>query len=216
MGSAVNPSRRPYNAPRRLAGAAETRASILEAAKARFERGGWAGTTIAAIAQAASVSPKTIEALFSTKAVLLATVVDYAIRGDASDVPIAQRELASALAAAPTAQAMLELHAAMTSSINRRSAQIAWVVEAAAPADEHVAELWQRMTKNFRAGVRWAAEQLLDKPGVRPSLSRRDAEQIFHVAMAWSTYRALNSTLGLTPTAVETWIADYYTRMFLP
>lgn len=184
-------------------------------AKTTFERRGWAGTTIAAIADAADGSPKTIEALFSTKAALLSAVVDFAIRGDVSDVPIERRELASAVAAAPTAQAMLELHVAMSSAVNRRWAQIAWVVEAGAPADDHVAELWQRMTKNFRGCVRWAAEQLLDKPGLRPGLTRSDAEEIFHVAMAWSTYRTLNSALGLSHTPVETWIAEYYARMLL-
>lgn len=43
------------------------------------------------------------------------------------------------------------------------------------------------MTKNFREGVPWATTTLLEKPGLRPGLTRRETEQIFHVAMAWQT-----------------------------
>jgi hypothetical protein len=70
------------------------------------------------------------------------------------------------------------------------------------------------MTKNLREGVRRATTTLLEKPGLRPDLTRRETEQIFHVAMAWQTYRTLN-TLGLSPRATQAWIADYYHRMLL-
>src|SRR5215207_7467448 len=91
MADPVKTSRRSYHAPRRAEAAAQTRASILRAAKDRFEHAGWAGTTIAGIAADASVSPKTIEATFGTKATLLTAVVDYAIRGDIDTTPVASR-----------------------------------------------------------------------------------------------------------------------------
>jgi AcrR family transcriptional regulator len=49
---------------------------------------GWAAATITAVAAQAAVSPKTAQALFGTKAALLAVAVDYAIAGDAAGVPI--------------------------------------------------------------------------------------------------------------------------------
>lgn len=215
MSANVNGPKRRYNGQRRAVTAADTRASILAAAKTAFERGGWAGTTVAAIAERARVSPKTVEALFGTKAAVLHAVVDYAIRGDGDNLPIVRRDAALAIEQAPTAATMLDLDAAMVVAINARSAQIAWVVEAAAPADERVAEIWKRMTTNLRHGVRWAAATLLEKPGVRPDLTELEAEEIFHIARIWSTYRSLTRTRRLSADAAEAWIGKYYQRMLL-
>jgi AcrR family transcriptional regulator len=66
MESTAGTPRRRYHAPARLAGAARTRAAIVEAAHERFGERGWSGTTIRDVAEAADVSPKTIEAVFGT------------------------------------------------------------------------------------------------------------------------------------------------------
>src|SRR3954465_9291236 len=92
MASVNNPERRPYNSPQRASAARRTREAIVQSAKEAFEQRGFSATTIPLIASAAGVSPKTVEALFGTKAALLRAVVDYAIRGDLLDIPITQRE----------------------------------------------------------------------------------------------------------------------------
>src|SRR5439155_1151625 len=91
----------------------------------------------------ASVSPKTVEALFGTKAALLKTVVDFAIRGDLLDLSVNQRERAAAIDVADNATAMLDLHSSHVRTIQARTARIAWSVEvdalrAEALAHEHV------------------------------------------------------------------------------
>ncbi|MBO0712403.1 MAG: TetR family transcriptional regulator [Acetobacteraceae bacterium] len=215
MAGAVKPNKRPYHAPRRAAAAAQTREAILRAAKDRFEAGGWAGTTIAAIAADAEVSPKTIEALFATKPALLAAVVDYSIRGDASDVPMLGRESAQAVERAPDATTMLERHVEHAIPITSRSARIASVIESAAGSDERIAELWARMTHNRRFGARWAAQTLLKKPGARSDLTLEEAQRIFIIAIDWATYRTLHGELGLNHTQLQEWMRRYYQRMFL-
>ena len=215
MSGAVKSNKRPYHAPRRAAAAAQTREAILQGAKARFEARGWAGTTIAQIAADVNVSPKTIEALFRTKAALLAAVVDHSIRGDAAEVPIIQRAGAQAVQSAPDAATTLERHAEMAIEINERSAAIAAVVESAARSDQQVAKLWAQMTHNRRFGARWAAETLLQKPGVRPELTLEEAQRIFVIAIDWGTYRTLTDELGLTREQVQEWIRHYYQRMLL-
>jgi AcrR family transcriptional regulator len=212
----VKSTKRPYHAPRRAAAAAQTREAILAAAKARFEASGWVATTIAAIARDADVSPKTIEAVFRTKAALLAAVVDYAIRGDIDPTPMAARQAVQAERDAPDAETMLELHARRSAAIASRSAHIAWVVETAAAGDKRVAQLWAQMTHNLRFGVDMAAETLLGKPGIRADLTRQEAEEILLIAMHWNTYRALTRMGELTPEAVQGWIRRYYQRMLLP
>ncbi len=215
MPGPVKPSKRPYHSPHRAAAAAATREAILRAAQARFEARGWTGTSISAIAADAGVSPKTIEAQFATKAALLADVVDYAIRGDDTAIPMRRRELALAVEAAPDAATMLERHAAHSCAIAGRSAPIAWVVETAAASDQHVAKLWARMTENWHHGGHWAAQIARQKPGIRTDLTLKDAEQIFLIAMDWATYRTLTTKLALTPDGAQAWILHYYQHMLL-
>ena len=215
MAEAVNTGTRRYHAPRRAAAAAQTREAILQAAKDQFEARGWAGTTIAVVAAAAAVSPKTVQALFGTKAALLAAAVDYAIAGDVAEVPIIARESARSVESAPDAATMLDRHAGHTVAINTRSAGLAQVVESAAGSSQLVAGLWEQMTGNRRFGARWAATTLLSKPGTRPGLTLEQAEQDFVIAIDWGTYRTLTRELDLTPGQVRDWMRSYYQRMFL-
>src|SRR5207249_3902675 len=145
MSSERMTSKRPYHAPKRTAAAARTYETVIVAAKHAFERRGWSGTTIRAIGADAKVSPKTIEALFATKAGLLRAVVDFAIRGDVKPIPMPRRDSVEEMEAVSGAATMLRLHAAHLRRINERSAHIAWVVEQAAASDNSVAALWRQM-----------------------------------------------------------------------
>ena len=205
--------RRPYRSPQRAAAALRTRESIVQSAKEAFEHKGWSATTIPLIASAAGVSPKTVEALFGTKAVLLRAAVDYAIRGDLLDIPITQREGGTRIEAARTAAGMLDLHASHVRTIVERTAGVAWSVEHAAASDPDVADLWQRMTRNRRSGVTWAADVLLAKPDADPTLQRPDVENTFWLALEWGTYRTMTDQHGLTPEQFEQWLRNYYRNM---
>src|SRR5262245_26084593 len=60
-------AKRRYRSPLREAQAAATRARILDAALQELSAGGYAATSVAAIAKAAGVSPETIYAVFGSK-----------------------------------------------------------------------------------------------------------------------------------------------------
>jgi AcrR family transcriptional regulator len=208
------PARR-YHAPQRAAAAARTRDAIVTAAKDTFERLGWPGATMRGVADQAGVSVKTVEALYRTKAELLKHVVDYAIAGDLHPVPVSGRAPAAAMQAAPDAPALLDLHARQVTAISERSAQVFWVAEQAAPADQDIARLWAQMTDNRRSGARWAATTLLSKPGLPPHVGQDYAEEVFWVAIDPGTYRSLTLGRGLSPAGFETWIRNYYDKMLL-
>jgi AcrR family transcriptional regulator len=213
MDSVNKPERRAYNSPRRTSAARRTRETIVQSAKKAFEQKGWSATTIPLIAAAAGVSPKTVEALFGTKAVLLRAVVDYAIRGDLLDIPVTQREGGARIEAAPTAGAMLDLHASHVRTIVERTAGVAWSVEHAAAGDPDVADLWETMTRNRRSGVSWATDVLLAKPDTNPTLERSHVESTFWLALEWGTYRTMTEQHGLTPEQFELWLRSYYRNM---
>ena len=214
MPDAVNSQKRPYHAPQRAAAAARTREAIMAAAKDVFERLGWSGATMRAVADQASVSVKTVEALYRTKAELLKEAVDYAIAGDVEPIPVLARESVAAMEAAPGAAAMLRLHARHARTVNGRAAQLFWVVEQAAAAHEDIAALWAEMSGNRRAGADWAAAVLLAKPGLPPHVTQAYAE-VFWLAIDPGTYRSLTLGRGLSPGGFETWIGNYYDKMLL-
>jgi AcrR family transcriptional regulator len=206
---------RTYHAPQRAVAAARTRSAVVAAAQRSFEQHGWNGATMRLIAAGARVSPKTVEALFGTKAALLQAAAEYAIRGDIRAIEMPQREAVAEMEAAPTAAAMLRLHAAHLRTINSRSARLAAVIEHAAATDHVVAALWNRMNHNRRFAVRWATDTLLGKPGHRRGLAREGVEAVFWVALDWATYRTLTDHAGLTPDGYEQWLRGYYVSMLL-
>ena len=204
---------RRYDAPVRRATATRNRERVLAAAKQTFEQLNWQGATIPLIAERAGVSHQMIEATFGTKAALLSAVVDFSIRGDASPVRMPLRQVTADMEAAPTASAMLDLHAIQVRSISERSAAIAWTVEHAASSDRRIAHLWRQMAKNRDYGVAWAARTLLAKPDAPPQLDPRLAETAFWLALDWGTYRSLTRDRGLSPDAFQSWLREYYRRM---
>jgi len=206
--------KRAYNAPARAAAARRTHAAVVVAAKRAFEERGWGGATMRAIAEDAGVSPKTVEALYGTKARLLVDAVTYAIRGDVDAVEMLQRPHVHEMESAATAAEMLALHAAHLRRVNERSAAIAFAVEQAARADPAVGELWAQMNHNRLVGVRWAARTLLAKPGMG-HLDAALTEPVFLVAFDWGTYRVLTEVGGLSADDYERWLGEYYRRMLL-
>lgn len=210
-----NPGRRAYHAPRRKAAATRTRETIIRASRHLFEERGWAPTTIRSVAGQAGVSQKTVEALFGTKGALLQAAVDYAIRGDTAPLPMPRRPAVARIERAPTAAAMLDLHAAHLRTINERSADIAWVVEQASTNDPVVESLWSTMNHNRAYAVDWATTLLLTKPGRKKGLRRHDVETAFWVALDWATYRTLTRQAHLTAAEYENWLRRYYRLVLL-
>ena len=201
---------RAYSAPQREVAAARTREAIVAAAKLLFEQHGWAGTTLRAVAAAAGVSQKSVEAIYRTKAGLLQAVIDYAMRGDTSEIPMPQRPALLEMETVADAGTMLALHAAHLRRVVPRSADIAWTVEqAAAAGGGEPARLWAQMSHNRAYAVRWAAATLLRKTGTS-HLTKKAAETAFWVAVDWSTYRILTRNAGLGDAGYEAWLRRYY------
>jgi AcrR family transcriptional regulator len=219
---------RTYHAPRRTAAAAETRQAILSAAKQEFEARGWAATTMRSIAMSAGVSPKTVEALFATKPALMEATLVAAFGGDSSNTDIGDRtvlrpeavvelrsEAMREIEGATDAATMLELHSALGTDVNARAARLCWALETAVPSDERLAEISARMSEVLLFGVRWLAEVLLRKPGIRADLTLREAEETFLIAIDWNTYRTLTTKGDMRPEDVQTWVMRYYRRTLL-
>ena len=107
MARAVKGARRRYHSPLRADQAEQTRRRILDAAYGLFAENGYAGTTIAMVADTAGVAPETIYLSVGGKRGLLEGVIDSAIAGDESQVADDQR-FWDDVALLPTARERLE------------------------------------------------------------------------------------------------------------
>jgi AcrR family transcriptional regulator len=200
---------RAYHAPNRIAAAERTRKTILMSAKVNFEDLGWARTTIPAIAGAAGVSSKTVEAHFGTKANLLAEVVAAVTRVDADT------EASREFQAAPSAIAALPHHVAYAAPLLAGAANIARAVDEAAPTDSKVAEIAERMRHNRDYGANWAARVIMGKRGLAGGLTVEEATRVFRFALDPATYRTLTGELGLDGDGVRDWMLRYERGMLL-
>lgn len=145
-------AKRTYDSTRRAQQAAQTRADVVDAAVALFGAHGWAGTTLAAIADAAGVSVETIRNGFGSKKGLLRVAMDVAVAGDAEDIPVSSRPVFTALGEGHQAERIARA-AEVVVSIHERSIGVWRAVVEAAGADPEV-DAWRvELERNRRVDV---------------------------------------------------------------
>ncbi len=156
MTTAKHPRRR-YNSERRRDQADQTRALVLAAAAELFVERGYQGTSIAAVAERARVSPETVYGHFGNKRTLLGELVRRAVRGDES-APVPEQKGPRAIAAATDQREQLRIFAADIVPRLERAAPLVAVVAGASRSDPELAELLRRLhddrLKNLRTLTR--------------------------------------------------------------
>lgn len=156
------PVKRRYHAPVRQEQAAQTRQRIAAAAAAEFAEHGWAGTTVAAIAKRAQVTPQAVHLAVGGKAALLVRAVEVAVAGATDDAPLAGRPaFADVYAPGVPASGRLAALATATSDIYGRAARLFLVLQDAAASDAAAAELAGQASARRLADHRRLAELLV-------------------------------------------------------
>src|SRR5919202_5617559 len=185
MAERVNPTRatprkrsRRYDATRRREQAAATRRQILEAAQRLFERDGYAGTSMAAIADEAGVALKTVYLGFETKSGLLRAIWHLRLRGDEAPIPVAQREWFREVLEEPDPELQLRLNARNSVAVKRRVGGLFAVIREAATTDADIGALWDRIQTEFYVTQRLILESLQEKGALREGLDAERAADI--------------------------------------
>lgn len=209
-------SRRPYRSERRRDQAAATRRAILEAARARFLDLGYVGTTIAAIAAAAGVSPETVYATFGTKRAILAAVVDVSIAGDVEAVPLLERDWVRRLVAEPDLDTRITLLAHHGSLILARRAPMDRVVREAAGTDPEVRELHLRGRRERRSGQRRLVEIVAGDAGEAPGFDLDQAADIVFATGSPEVYELLVEDCGWSHEQFADWYGAALRRLVFP
>jgi AcrR family transcriptional regulator len=158
----AEPARRRYSSRLRQQQAGQTRDQVLAAAAELFERSGWAGTTVAAIARHAGVAVETVYSGFGSKKQLLREVVDFAVVGDAEPVPLADRAVFTSLGEGDQQQRIVA-GIEMLTDIHARLARLWRTVGEAAASDDEV-DGWRRQWEaGRRVDVRRSVELILEE-----------------------------------------------------
>ena len=147
MSGEVKCPRRRYHSPLRADQARQTRQRVLEAAFDLFAEHGYAGTTIAAVAEQAGVSPETIYLTVGSKRGLLEGAIETTIAGDGD--PAAQEDgLWAEIAELPSAPERLAMMVDYSCAILARTRPIHTVIRGAADKEAFAATLSSRLLKD--------------------------------------------------------------------
>lgn len=200
MGAVKSPTTSARRPTLREERAAVTRRRILAAARRTFFQGGYAATTLKAVAAEAGVAVQTVYAVFGSKAMILAE-----LRALVVDLPEADDEFRAAMTE-PTAERRL---ARFARSIRRRwelAGDIVRVNQDAARVDPTlrpgIATAEARRHDGITAFVRGIAANLDGGIDIERSIGTVNALTLYAV------YEELVGVWGWTPDAYEAWLAE--------
>jgi len=206
---------RPYRSARRVEQARRTRQRLVAAATATFLERGYAGTTMRAIAAAASVSVPTVEQQFGTKVRLLKAAIDVAIAGDDDEVPVLDRAWADKGRAAGDLDEFLSIVAEVIAPAQNRSAGLVLAVLEGASTDPALAELSAAMISQRASTAGWIIDQLTGKAPLRADLDRDDAVDTLWILMDPAVFDRLVRQRGWSVERYQQWFARSARRLLV-
>jgi AcrR family transcriptional regulator len=197
----------------RAARVLENEERMMRAARALFVERGYQATTLAAVADAAGVAPRTVYVRFGTKAALLKKVIDVAVAGDLKPIDVTHREWYLTAVSAPTLDERIAAFAKGSTHLLAAAADvIAVAIEAAAtePALAAAGTAGRAATRDLVHAFWTAAAEA----GLLPHhYDLRWLSDTTSVLAQAETYLLMRETLGMTPRRYRTWLATTWHRM---
>ena len=192
---------------------ADTEARLVAAATRLFVRDGYAATTLAAVADDAGLSARTVYLRFGTKAALLKRAVDVALVGDTAPIDVAGREWSRRSVTAPTLAERISAAAGGARDMMARVGPLLAVAAQAEPTEPEIAAAAQAGREATRQAFHtfWAA-------AARDGLLASDADVEWLAATtailgAADTYLHITRTFGWDPARYERWVTTTWSRL---
>jgi AcrR family transcriptional regulator len=206
--------RRAYDASRRRAAAERTRLAIVTASRDLFAEGGYAATSVQAVAGRAGVSIDTVYASVGRKPQLLLAVHDMALAERSAPVPAEQRDYVRAVREAPTAEAKLRTYAAAMARVLPRTVPIMAALREAGATEPECAALHDELSERRATNMRLLAADLRATGELRTDL---DDDQV--ADLVWSLnspeWFRLVTGRGRSPEEYAGLLADILVRTLL-
>jgi AcrR family transcriptional regulator len=215
MAPEVKPRRR-YDSHRRQAQARLTRRSILAAAQDLFLERGYAGTTMAEVAEAAEVSIETVYKAFRNKSGLVKALFDAAIVGDDQPIPMLQRERVAKMREEPDPRQKLLMYGEHLSEAGPSAGQIQLLIRSAAASDPEASAVWDQMVQERLTGMTEFARHLYQGGHLRPGISLEEARDILWTYNSVELFDLLVLQRGWDPDKYGRWVAEAMIAALLP
>ena len=207
-------SKRRYDSSGRQAQARRNREAILDAAQRQFLEGGYAATTIAAIAGEAGGSVETIYKAFGGKPGLVRAIHERGLEGR-QPVPAFQR--ADEMRERETdPRTIMRNWAALTSEVSSIVSPIARLVRAAAATDPDMAALLKAHDDIREQRARHHARFLRRRGYLRQGVSLAQATDILWTCTSDELYDLLVVQRGWSLPRFARFLADYLIATLLP
>ena len=182
--------------PSRRARARATQWRIVKAAFGLFCEHGYAGTTMAQIAETAGVAVQTVYFVFHTKAAVLSRAYDFAVMGEEEpQLPWDQPWYRAMVDADDVNEALRQLVSGV-GEITRRLTPLYVVASGAAAGDPDVAVVVDRHERWRVDGYRGMLDVLRAKAPLRDELTPERATDLLLLYVGMDVYHALVETLG--------------------
>lgn len=201
-------ARRPYRSAVREERAMETRRRITAAAQALFAEHGFAGTTVANIAERAGVAVPTVYATFGSKGAIVRALLEQ-MEHDADSAGWVQR-----IAQAPTPHATLAAFAQWNTALFSSSKAIIQTTRGAA-ADPAISELREEGDRHRRDGLRVVISALAQDNALSAQLSEEHALDRAWMLTGVELYLSATDSCVWSDTEYEQWLTALLQQQLL-
>lgn len=201
--------KRPYHSHVREQQAQETRQRMLDTARTLFLSRGYAGTTVDAIAEAARLSPKTVNAVFGSKRGVFAELVHPSAFGKL------YQQLLTRLQIDLDPQQRVILAAQITRHVYETLAPEFDLLREAATITPELAVVAQQVEARRRQHQEHLVTYLSTGKVLRHDLQPQEATDELWALTSYDLYRMLVSKCGWEPNRYEAWLANVLLQRLL-
>jgi AcrR family transcriptional regulator len=206
--------KRRYDSSGRRAQARRNREAILDAAERQFLEGGYAATTIAAVAREAEVSVETIYKGFGGKPGLVRALYDRGLVGR-GPVPAYQRADAVREQESDPA-AIMRTWSVITSEVASAVMPIRLLMRSAAAADAEMAALLEASDDRHLERMRDHARVLAERGYLRQGVTVEEAADVLWTCSSVELYELLVLRRGWSLPRFAAFLADLMIATLLP
>jgi len=207
-------SKRSYDSRGRKQQASRNRDAALDAAERLFREQGYAGTSMASIAQEARVSVQTIYKVFGGKSGLVKGIYQRGLLGK-GDIPAYERS-DSIRAREDDPRAIMRQWGALTTEVASVVSPIRLLMRSAALADPEMEALLKETDGDRLSRMREHARFLDERGYLREGVTLREAIDILWTCSAVEMYDLLVLQRGWTRPRFARFVADFMITALLP
>lgn len=170
---------------------------------------------MAAVADAAGVSLKTVYLAFETKSGLLRALWHVLLRGDDEAAPVGRRSWYLEALGEPDPERQLRLNMRNSRVVKARAGALLEVIRNAASIDPEIRVLWRRIEDEFYDNQRAIVESLVEKAALADHLDATTAADILWGLNHPALYALLAGRRGWSPERYEQWLGDLMCEQLL-